>query len=216
MNRMPVIIVGAFLAFFLSWVGLVATPYAQIGRAKPDIDDITKDQSPPPLPGTSIQGSAVFASNGCVYCHSQQVRGGNSSDIGSGGADLERGWGARRTVARDYMHDRMAYFGAVRNGPDLSNIGARQPSVDWHYQHLYQPAVVSPGSIMPPFRFLFEKRRIAGQPSADAVKLLPPDLPEPGWEVVPTNEAKLLVEYLLSLKRSTYPLPEAPEEKPPQ
>jgi cytochrome c oxidase cbb3-type subunit II len=36
----------------------------------------------------------------------------------------------------------------------------------------------------------------------------------PGYEVVPTEDAKALVAYLLSLKRD-YPLPEAPEEEIP-
>ena len=205
---MPLLLIGIFLTFLSSWIGLVATPYFQIGQYKPEIDEITKDSSPPPFSGQADQGSAVYASNGCIYCHSQQVR---PSEAGS---DLARGWGARRTVARDYMYDKVAYFGTMRTGPDLSNIGARQPSVEWHYQHLYQPQVVSPGSIMPPFRFLFEKRKIVGQPSNDALKVLPPDAPEPGYEIVPTQDAKTLVQYLISLKRSSYPLPEAPEETP--
>ena len=43
----------------------------------------------------------------------------------------------------------------MRTGPDLLNIGARQPSVDWHLGHLYQPRAYVPGSIMPPYPFLF-------------------------------------------------------------
>lgn len=205
---MPLLLVGVFLTFLTSWIGLVAMPYFQIGRYKPEVDEISKDQTPPAFSGEAMLGSTIYAANGCIYCHSQQVR------PAEAGADLERGWGARRTVARDYMRDKVAHFGTMRTGPDLSNIGARQPSVEWHYQHLYQPQVVAPGSIMPPYRFLFEKRRIVNQPSADAVTILPPDAPEPGWEIVPTHEAKVLVQYLVSLKRSTYPLPEAPEETP--
>lgn len=208
MNRMPLLLTGIFLTFLSAWIGLVAMPFFQIGRFKPLVDDITKDQTPPAFSGEAMQGAVIYASNGCIYCHSQQVR------PLEAGADLERGWGARRTVARDYMRDKVAFFGTSRTGPDLSNIGARQPSAEWHFQHLYQPQVVSRGSIMPPFKFLFEKRRIANQPSVDALKLAPPDTAEPGWEIVPTPEAKALVQYLLSLKRSTYPLPEAPEEQP--
>ncbi len=203
---MPLLLIGIFLTFLSSWIGLVATPYFQIGRYKPDVDEITKDSVPPAFSGQADQGSVVYASNGCIYCHSQQVR------PSEAGADLARGWGARRTVARDYMYDKIAYFGTMRTGPDLSNIGARQPSLEWHYQHLYQPQVISPGSIMPPFRFLFEKRRILGQPSNEALKVLPPDQPEDGFEIVPTPDARALVQYLISLKRSSYPLPEAPEE----
>ncbi len=206
MNRMPLLMTGFFLTFLTAWLGLVAVPYFQIGRYQPEVDEITKDQTPPPFSGQADQGSAIYAASGCIYCHSQQVR------PTEAGADLARGWGARRTVARDYMRDRVAFFGTSRTGPDLSNIGARQPSVEWHYQHLYQPQVVAPGSIMPPYRFLFEKRKISGAPSSDAFKVLPPDAPEEGYEIVPSNEAKALVQYLIALKRSTYPLPESPDE----
>jgi cytochrome c oxidase cbb3-type subunit 2 len=142
-----------------------------------------------------------------VYCHSQQVR-----QVGYG-SDLERGWGARPTVARDYMRENPAFLGTMRTGPDLTNIGARQPSAMWHHQHLYQPGTVSPGSIMPSYRYLYRLQKIEGQRSANAIDLLPPDTAPDGYEIVPTYEAEALVAYLLSLNRN-YPLPEAPE--PPQ
>ncbi len=207
MNRMPVIIIGAMLTFLTSWVGLVAYPYVKLGQFLPVTQEDTGDIVPPPLSGLAIHGQKVYASSGCIYCHSQQVR-----QVGFG-SDLERGWGARPTVARDYMRERTAFLGTMRTGPDLANIGARQPSPAWHHQHLYQPAVVSPGSIMPSYRYLYQKRKIVGQRSANAIELLPPDQPEPGYEIVPTYDAEALVAYLISLNRS-YPLPEAPE--PPQ
>jgi cytochrome c oxidase cbb3-type subunit 2 len=55
---------------------------------------------------------------------------------------------------------------------------------------------------MPSYRFLYEKRRISGEPSADAVKLTGKDAPPEGWEIVPTYEAKCLVAYLMSLDQS--------------
>ena len=65
---------------------------------------------------------------------------------------------------------------------------------------------------MPPFRDLFEVRRIQGQRSDEALDLTGADAPAAGYEVVPTSEAKNLVAYLLSL-RHDYPLPEAPVKK---
>ena len=207
MNRMPVIVIGIFLTFFSSWVGLVAYPYLALGRYAPVTDEETGDILPPPLSGLAITGQQVYASSGCIYCHSQQVR-----QVGYG-SDLERGWGSRPTVARDYMRENPVFLGTMRTGPDLTNIGARQPSAMWHHQHLYQPTTVSPGSIMPAYRYLYRTQKIEGQPSAYAIDLLPPDAPPEGYEVVPTYEAEALVAYLLSLNRN-YPLPEAPE--PPQ
>lgn len=213
MNRVPLIICGVLLAFLTSWVGLVLTSYSQLGHYLPEIDENTGDQSPPAFSGTAEQGRAVYAANGCAYCHTQTIR---------PGADLARDWGERRTVARDWMRDAAAYPGQQRTGPDLTNVGSRKSpdsyryTEAWHYQHLYQPQIVSPGSIMPPMRFLFDKRKVVGQRSIDAIKVEGAEgqALKPDEEVVPTEQARQLVTYLLSLKRSGYPLPEAPPELP--
>jgi len=55
---------------------------------------------------------------------------------------------------------------------------------------------------MPAFKFLYEKRRISGERSADALKLTGADAPGEEWEVVPTYDAKCLVAYLMSLDQS--------------
>ena len=107
------------------------------------------------------------------------------------------------------MNDRPVLLGSMRIGPDLTNIGKRQPSAEWQHLHLYQPQVISSGSTMPPFRFLYKKQKIVGEPSSSALKLKGPDAPEAGYEIIPTREAKALVAYLLSLDR-TYSLPEVP------
>jgi cytochrome c oxidase cbb3-type subunit 2 len=95
----------------------------------------------------------------------------------------------------------------MRTGPDLINIGARQPSADWHLKHLYNPQKVVPGSIMPPFAYLFNMRKIEGQPSPDALSFdetwtQADGKPQPGFEIVPTDQAKSLVAYLKSLDRT--------------
>ena len=105
------------------------------------------------------------------------------------GGDFERGWGPRRTVARDYLGDRRVMLGTMRTGPDLANIGVRQPSSQWHHLHLYNPRITSPGSIMPRFAFLYETRKIVGQPSTDALELPEAFAVEAGYEVVPTRKA---------------------------
>ncbi len=201
MNSMPRLFVGIFVVFIFAWVGLVATPYLQLGNMQPEVDPDTGAQLPPVPSGLAAHGSKVYASMGCVYCHSQQVR------PEEAGADLARGWGARRTVPRDYIREKPVYLGTMRTGPDLTNIGARQPSANWHYQHLYNPQMVR-GSIMPPFRFLFENRKIVGEPSPEALEI-PGVAVVPGYEIVPTQDARALVAYLLSLNRN-YSLKEAP------
>lgn len=216
-NRTSLFVAGLVLAFLSSWVGIVLGSYAQLGHYLPDTDENTGDQVPPAFSGVAEQGRAVYAANGCVQCHSQQVRPNGAKDSG----DIARDWGERRNVTRDFMRDAAAYPGGQRMGPDLANIGSRKSpdsyryTAAWHYQHLYEPQVVSPGSIMAPMRFLFERRKVQGQRSLDAVKVEGPEATTLAndEEVVPTQQAKDLVAYLLSLKRSGYPLPEAPADE---
>jgi hypothetical protein len=81
-------------------------------------------------------------------------------------------------------------------------------SAAWHHVHLYSPRSINLDSNMPSYRFLYQKRRIAGERSADALQLSGSDAPPEGWEVVPSYDAKCLVAYLLALNQS-HPLKEA-------
>ena len=60
---------------------------------------------------------------------------------------------------------------------------------------------------MPAYRFLYQKRPISGQPSADALKLTGADAPPEGWEVIPTYDARCLVAFLIASNQS-HPLDE--------
>src|SRR5712672_3308860 len=112
------------------------------------------------------------------------------------GPDGLRGWG-RAAVAGDYVYDYPHLLGTARTGPDLFNIGARQPSVDWHLGHLYQPRAYVPGSIMPSFSYLFEVKPKA-EPG-DRVVAVPRQFVPTGGVVVAKPAALDLAGYLLSL-----------------
>ena len=130
------------------------------------------------------------------------------------GADISRGWGIRRSVAEDFLYDYPVQPGSLRAGPDLANVGARLADANWQMLHLYAPQAVVKGSMMPPFRFLFEKReKINGQSSPDALNLPKEFAPAAGCEIVPTEDAKKLVQYLLSL-HADVPLYDAPFTPP--
>ncbi len=203
MNSFSKIFIGIFFVFAFAWMGLVALPYIYLGKLQPQVNEETGEVYPVDQSGLAAYGAKVYAANGCMYCHSQQVR------PEYAGSDIERGWGVRRTVPRDYIHESPVYLGTMRTGPDLTNIGARQPSEAWQHQHLYSPQLFEPDSIMPPYRYLYKKQRIVGQPSEDAIQPPPSSDLEDGYEIVPTYEAKALVAYLLSLNRSAS-LEEAP------
>ena len=66
---------------------------------------------------------------------------------------------------------------------------------------------------MPPFRYLFETRKIGAVPSPDALNLPAEFAPAVGYEVVPKPEAQQLVAYLMSL-HTDVPLYNAPFTPP--
>ncbi|MEY2550670.1 MAG: cytochrome c oxidase cbb3-type subunit [Verrucomicrobiota bacterium] len=302
MKGVTALFLGIFGTFAFSWTGLTLIPNVQIGHLDPQSDEEQTDIYPMPKSGMADRGRKIYVANGCVYCHSQQVR----ADYAA--SDIERKWGTRRSAPRDYIFERPALLGKMRVGPDLSNIGKRAPSDDqnapppsstspapasspaappapnaatspapnaptspapnaasspapnasasasaipanspapaptsatvasvpppsqnpaataattadtttgpggvppqysaaWHHLHLYSPRSVLAGSTsnMPAFKFLYEKRRITGERSADALKLTGSDAAEEGWEIVPSYDAKCLVAYLMSLDQS--------------
>ncbi|MFH1499327.1 MAG: cbb3-type cytochrome c oxidase subunit II [Verrucomicrobiota bacterium] len=219
MNRAPLIFLGVFFALAFSWTGIILVNQISYGRLTPVYDENDNIAYPQALPGIAQQGRLVYEDLGCIYCHTQQVR------RPGYGADIERGWGERQSVARDYIREPRVFLGTMRTGPDLRNVGARyvgDAGAEWHHRHLYDPQITSPGSNMPPFKFLYETRKIVGEPSVNAITHLLPEQyqPEAGYEIVPTKRAESLVAYLLSLQ-DTYAYPEtnnvytepAPEEK---
>ena len=187
--------VGAVVALGIATAALVVMPYIQVR-------DIKAPVALKPYTDQQERGRAVYIANGCVYCHSQQPRDRKL------GPDLARGWG-RPSVPADYYYDRPHLLGSMRTGPDLFNIGVRQPSKDWHLGHLYQPRAYVRGSIMPAYPFLFRVKDAAEE--GDQVVNLPPGDGPIGKVVVATPEALDLVKYLQGLDH-TYPvLPPAPK-----
>jgi cbb3-type cytochrome oxidase cytochrome c subunit len=122
MKGLAPLFLGIFGTFAFSWVGLTVIPNWQIGHLNPQSDEEGTDTYPMPQSGMFARGARVYAANGCIYCHSQQVRADYS------GADIERKWGDRRSAPRDYIFERPVFLGKMRTGQDLANIGARAPA----------------------------------------------------------------------------------------
>ena len=219
MKNLPLLFCGIFFALAFSYTGLIVTGNMQLGSLEPSTETLVPSDDNPAImvmpegeqtyprkiSGFAEQGKKVYMQMGCMYCHSQQTR------RQGFGADIDRGWGARQTVARDYVLQERVMLGTMRTGPDLVNVGGRPLTADWHHLHLYNPQITSEGSTMPPYGFLYEVREIENAPSSNALQFPPGSefAPEPGYEVVPTRRAEALVAYLLSLKVD-YSLPEAP------
>ena len=94
------------------------------------------------------RGRQVYISEGCIHCHSQYVRP-NSPD--------ELMWGPVTQIS-EIRAQNPPLIGNRRQGPDLSNVGARRSAL-WLKAHLYNPAEVSGVSIMPSYGFLFRDER---------------------------------------------------------
>jgi cbb3-type cytochrome oxidase cytochrome c subunit len=122
MKGLAPLFLGIFGTFAFSWVGLTVIPNWQIGHLNPQSDEEGTDVYPMPQSGMATRGARVYAANGCIYCHSEQVR------AEYAGADIERKWGDRRSAPRDYVFERPVFLGKMRMGQDLANIGARAPA----------------------------------------------------------------------------------------
>src|SRR5262245_17029000 len=122
MKGLAPLFLGIFGTFAFSWIGFTVIPTWQIGHLNPESDEEGTDIYPRPQSGLYDRGARVYAANGCVYCHSQQVRADYIAD------DIERKWGDRRSAPRDYIFDRPVFLGKMRMGQDLANIGSRAPA----------------------------------------------------------------------------------------
>ena len=196
MNSGPSIFLAAFLTLSASWALFILAPDLQIGNEQ-QVESVTTGALYPSMrSGLARQGEQVYRANGCFYCHSQQVR------PRGFGSDVERGWGGRpgkvQSVNNDYLYDEPVMIGNQRIGPDLANYGLRQTNDTVILLHLYNPKITMPGSVMPPYAFLFKQHKLAfgAKPSDEALAV--PGLQD-GYEVVPTESAKALVAYLKSL-----------------
>ena len=208
MTRFSRFLAALFALFLFSWIGLVVVPYIQIGKMQAVVDQESGEAYPVDSGGLIAAGREVYAANGCVTCHTQQVL------PGFAGADIARKWGLRQSVARDYLYERPAFLGSARIGPDLSNVGLRRRDAAWHHAHLYDPRSVVRDSIMPSFKHLYEERKLVGQTSMEALKLSERNSAREGYQIVPTSEANALVAYLMALDRS-HTVPEAIQEAKP-
>jgi cytochrome c oxidase cbb3-type subunit 2 len=194
MNRVLIILLGALATVALSLFGVVLIPKWQISDLTPvEIEGPGGERITYPQPLRDYDeapGRRVYIAQGCIYCHSQQIRPENFA------GDVDRGWGTRRSVPRDYLLDAPPLLGTMRTGPDLANIGVRQPADQWHHLHLYDARLVSPGSIMPPMPFLYDV--VFEDPKARGYALPEGRYNKPAW-IVPKPEARQLVAYLQAL-----------------
>lgn len=104
---------------------------------------------------SEVHGRQIYIREGCVYCHSQQVRNVKADE------SLVTAFGVSK--AGDYYYDRPHLLGTSRQGPDLSNEGRvwrrdmGEAGRDYLIGHFINPRSYNPASIMPAFDYLSQQ-----------------------------------------------------------
>ena len=206
MNNLAKFTIGIFLTLGIAWLAFVVGARKQYGDLVPSPQALEEDGSipadadlyPVELAGLAKQGAEEYASLGCVTCHTQQVRRVET------GFDVERGWGKRPSVPRDYVLQDHVLLGNSRIGPDLANLGLREYSDEWLHQHLFEPQSMIPSSLCPPSPFLYGE---ISEPVHTDIEVTSVDDVDSTRHIRPSLRANRLVAYLQSLKQD-YELPE--------
>lgn len=99
-----------------------------------------------PYDALRLMGRDLYIREGCVGCHSQQIR--------MLRAEVQR-YGPY-SLASESVYERPFLWGSKRTGPDLTRVGERY-SDEWHRIHLRNPRVVVPESNMPGYPWLAQQ-----------------------------------------------------------
>ncbi len=201
-NHIKLYTIAGLLFFFLTCVVVIIPAFQNQANNAPLPG--TK-----PLTGDEMAGKLIYIAEGCVGCHSQQVR----------NVDMDKTFGSRPGMASDYANigrtsiwqNTATLMGTERTGPDLTDVGNRQPSKEWNLMHLFHPRAVVAQSIMPSYQWLFE---IKENPSKEDIIVSIPSQFMNGkkGKVVATKEALQLVAYIQSLKQAPLPDGTKPRE----
>jgi cytochrome c oxidase cbb3-type subunit I/II len=99
-----------------------------------------------PYTPLELEGRDIYIEEGCVSCHSQMIRPLRH--------EVER-YG-EYSKPGEFVYDHPFLWGSKRTGPDLAREGVIRPQALWHVQHMKNPRLTSPDSIMPPYPHLLE------------------------------------------------------------
>jgi cytochrome c oxidase cbb3-type subunit I/II len=131
-----------------------------------------------PYSSLELQGRDLYIREGCVSCHSQTVRPFRS--------ETER-YG-EYSKAGEFVYDHPFLWGSERKGPDLARIGGKYPNA-WHYNHLMDPRLMSPGSIMPNYDWLLTQDLDTSTTAAKITALRKVGVPYPaGYERIANRD----------------------------
>lgn len=100
-----------------------------------------------PYTPLELQGRDIYVREGCYTCHSQMIRPFRDEVARYG----------EYSKAGEFVYDHPFQWGSKRTGPDLAREGGKYPD-SWHYNHMMDPRIMSPGSIMPSYPWLLDDK----------------------------------------------------------
>ncbi|MBN2895986.1 MAG: cytochrome-c oxidase, cbb3-type subunit II [Campylobacterales bacterium] len=131
--------------FFFAVAVFVTIAFAGLVEILPNFAEASRPTiGTKPYSTLELAGRHVYIKNSCNACHSQLIRPFKSETDRYGAYSL----------SGEYAYDRPFLWGSKRTGPDLMRIGNVR-TTDWHENHMWDPAGVVPGSIMPAYRWMF-------------------------------------------------------------
>ncbi len=108
-----------------------------------------------PYTPLELQGRDIYVREGCYTCHSQMIRPFRDEVARYG----------EYSKAGEFVYDHPFQWGSKRTGPDLAREGGKYPD-SWHYNHMMDPRIMSPGSIMPSYGWLLDNKIDTGSTPA--------------------------------------------------
>ena len=125
-----------------------------------------------PYTPLELQGRDIYIREGCYLCHSQMIRPFRSEVVRYG----------EYSKAGEFVYDHPFQWGSKRTGPDLARIGGKYPD-SWHFNHMYEPSSISPGTVMPNYPWLFTNTLDASTTPAKIRAMMTLGVPyEPGYD----------------------------------
>ena len=101
-----------------------------------------------PYSPLELEGRDLYIREACNACHSQMIRPFASEVLRYDPVDKQPSLGG------EFVYDHPFLWGSKRTGPDLHREGGKYPN-SWHYNHMWDPTSMSPGSIMPRYPWMF-------------------------------------------------------------
>ncbi|GAB3432890.1 cytochrome-c oxidase, cbb3-type subunit I [Niabella aquatica] len=133
-----------------------------------------------PYTPLELHGRDVYIKEGCNNCHTQMIR----------PFRYEVARYGEYSKAGESVYDHPHLWGSKRTGPDLARIGGKYPD-SWHFNHMLEPTSMAPGSVMPPYPWLFEKSINTGATISKIHAMRKLGVPyEKGYEAEAVNDLK--------------------------